>query len=161
MNQHSFKGQRPKAKDQRSDAGRPDSITKSMQEVTRKRPIRVGVRARAPLVARAAAILILTAAVAFIAISYYRLRNNKPFRMRSETPELSKEVTGRTEGYEQRVTRRDGSLQLLLKACRWTLLTPMAITSSRRSVSRSILPVATSQIRFPRTVRSMIKQTQS
>ena len=66
--------------------------------------------------ARAAAILILTAAVAFIAISYYRLRNNKPFRMRSETPELSKEVTGRTEGYEQRVTRRDGSLQLLLKA---------------------------------------------
>ena len=52
-----------------------------MQEVTRKRAIRVGMRARFPLVARAVAILILTAAVAFIAISYYRLRNNKPFRM--------------------------------------------------------------------------------
>ncbi|MGI8733283.1 MAG: LPS export ABC transporter periplasmic protein LptC [Pyrinomonadaceae bacterium] len=86
-----------------------------MQEITRKRAIRVGLRARAPLVARVGAILVLTAAVAFIAISYYRLRNNKPFRMRSETPELSKEVTGRTEGYEQRVTK-DGRLYLLLKA---------------------------------------------
>ena len=73
-------------------------------------------RARFPLVARAAAILILTAAVAFIAISYYRLRNNKPFRMRSEAPELSKEETGRTEGYEQRITK-EGSLHLLFKAC--------------------------------------------
>ena len=74
-------------------------------------------RARAPLVARALAILILTAAVAFIAISYYRLRNNKPFRMRSEAPELSKEITGITEGYEQRVTK-DDRLYLLLKASR-------------------------------------------
>ena len=88
-----------------------------MQEVTRKRAIRVGMRARFPIVARAAAILILTAAVAFIAISYYRLRNNKPFRMRSETPELSKEITGITEGYEQRVTK-DDRLYLLLKASR-------------------------------------------
>ncbi|MDQ3474542.1 MAG: LPS export ABC transporter periplasmic protein LptC [Acidobacteriota bacterium] len=74
-------------------------------------------RARVPLVARALAILILTAGIAFIAISYYRLRNNKPFRMRSEAPELSKEITGITEGYEQRVTK-DGRLHLLLKASR-------------------------------------------
>ncbi|MGI8918352.1 MAG: LPS export ABC transporter periplasmic protein LptC [Pyrinomonadaceae bacterium] len=86
-----------------------------MQAVTRKREIRVGMRAKVPLVARALAILILTAGVAFIAISYYRLRNNKPFRMRSEAPELSKEETGRTEGYEQRVTK-EGRLYLLLKA---------------------------------------------
>jgi hypothetical protein len=86
-----------------------------MQEVSRKRDIRVGLRARVPLFARALAIFILTAGVAFIAISYYRLRNNTPFRMRSESPELSKEVTGRTEGYEQRVTK-DGRLYLLLKA---------------------------------------------
>ena len=86
-----------------------------MQEVSRKRDIRVGLRARVPLVARALAILILTAAVAFIGISYYKLRNNKPFRMRSETPELSKHITGRTYGYEQRVTK-DGRLHLLLKA---------------------------------------------
>ncbi len=88
-----------------------------MQAVTRKRDIRVGMRARVPLVARALAILILTAGIAFIAISYYRLRNNKPFRMRSEAPELSKEITGITEGYEQRVTK-DGRLHLLLKASR-------------------------------------------
>lgn len=74
-------------------------------------------RARFPLVARAVAIFILTAGIAFIAISYYRLRNNKPFRMRSETPELSKEITGITEGYEQRVTK-DDRLYLLLKASR-------------------------------------------
>ena len=88
-----------------------------MQAVTRKREIRVGMRAKAPLVARALAILILTVGVAFIAISYYRLRNNKPFRMRSEAPELSKEITGITEGYEQRVTK-DDRLYLLLKASR-------------------------------------------
>ena len=86
-----------------------------MQEVSRKRQIRIGMRAKVPLVARALAILILTAGVAFIAISYYRLRNNKPFRMRSGAPELSKEETGRTEGYEQRLTK-DGRLYLLLKA---------------------------------------------
>jgi lipopolysaccharide export system protein LptA len=74
-------------------------------------------RARVPLVARVLAIVILTAGVAFIAISYYRLRNNKPFRMRSEAPELSKEITGITEGYEQRVTK-DDRLYLLLKASR-------------------------------------------
>ena len=88
-----------------------------MQAVSRKREIRVGMRARVPLIARALAILILTAGVAFIAISYYRLRNNKPFRMRSEAPELSKEITGITEGYEQRVTK-DDRLYLLLKASR-------------------------------------------
>ncbi|HEU4479447.1 MAG TPA: LPS export ABC transporter periplasmic protein LptC [Pyrinomonadaceae bacterium] len=86
-----------------------------MQEVSRKRDIRVGLRARVPLVARVLAIFILTAAVVFIAISYYKLRNNKPFRMRSEAPELSKHITGRTYGYEQRVTK-DGRLHLLLKA---------------------------------------------
>lgn len=88
-----------------------------MQEVGRKREIRVGMRAKVPLVARALAILILAAGVSFIAVSYYRLRNNKPFRMRSEAPELSKEITGITEGYEQRVTK-DDRLYLLLKASR-------------------------------------------
>ncbi len=101
---------RPKKQKPKTESLRP-----KMQEVSRKRDIRVGLRARVPLVARALAILILTAAVAFIAISYYKLRNNKPFRMRSESPELSKHITGRTYGYEQRVTK-DGRLHLLLKA---------------------------------------------
>lgn len=88
-----------------------------MQEITRKRAIAIGLRTRAPLVARAGALLILVAAIVFVAISYYKLRNNKPFRLRSEAPELSKEITGITEGYEQRVMKND-RLHLLLKASR-------------------------------------------
>ncbi|MDQ1638844.1 MAG: hypothetical protein QOF62_2183 [Pyrinomonadaceae bacterium] len=88
-----------------------------MQEITRKRAIAIGLRARAPLVARAAALLILIAAVIFVAVSYYRLRNNKPFRLKSETPELSKEVVGITNGYEQRLMK-DGRLYLWVKAAR-------------------------------------------
>lgn len=88
-----------------------------MQEITRKRAIAIGLRTRAPLVARAGAILILVTAVGFVAISYYRLRNNKPFRMRSETPELSKEITGIIEGYERRIMKND-RLHMLLKASR-------------------------------------------
>jgi lipopolysaccharide export system protein LptA len=79
----------------------------------------IGLRARVPLVARIFAILLLAAGVAFVGISYYRLRNNKPFRLRSEAPELSKEVTGIIEGYEQRVTKGD-QLYLLLKASKDT-----------------------------------------
>ena len=88
-----------------------------MQEITRKRAIAIGLRARAPLVARATALLILVAALIFVAVSYYRLRNNKPFRLKSETPELSKEVVGITNGYEQRVMKGD-RLYLLVKAAR-------------------------------------------
>ncbi len=88
-----------------------------MQEITRKRAFAIGLRARFPLIARTVAIFILTVGIAFIAISYYRLRNNKPFRLKSETPELSKEITGIIEGYEQRVTKGD-RLYLLLKASR-------------------------------------------
>ncbi len=88
-----------------------------MQEITRKRAIAIGLRARAPLVARATALLILVAAVIFVAVSYYRLRNNKPFRLKSETPELSKEITGIINGYEQRVMKGD-RLYLLVKAAR-------------------------------------------
>jgi LPS export ABC transporter protein LptC len=88
-----------------------------MQEITRKRAIAIGLRTRAPLVARAGALIILAAAIAFVAVSYYRLRNNKPFRLKSEAPELSKEITGIIEGYEQRVMK-DGRLHLLLKAAR-------------------------------------------
>lgn len=88
-----------------------------VQEITRKRAFAIGLRARFPLIARSIAIFILTVGIAFIAISYYRLRNNKPFRLKSETPALSKEITGIIEGYEQRVTKGD-RLYMLLKATR-------------------------------------------
>lgn len=86
-----------------------------MQEIRRRRAIAVGLRARLPLVTRVLALLILVAGVVFVIISYYRLRNNEPFRMRGETPELSKTVTGRVEGYERRVTEGD-RLRLYIKA---------------------------------------------
>ena len=82
-----------------------------MQEITKKRAIAIGLRTRAPIVARAAALFILAAAIIFVAISYYKLRNNKPFRLRSEAPELSKEITGIIEGYESRVMK-DNRLHL-------------------------------------------------
>ncbi|MGH9929409.1 MAG: LPS export ABC transporter periplasmic protein LptC [Pyrinomonadaceae bacterium] len=88
-----------------------------MQEITKKRAIAIGWRARAPLVVRAGALLTLAAALVFVAISYYRLRNNKPFRLKSETPELSKEMKGIVEGYEQRLMK-DGRLYLWLRAAR-------------------------------------------
>ena len=88
-----------------------------MQQITRKRAVAIGLRARFPLIARIVAISILILGIGFIAISYYRLRNNTPFRLKSETPELSKEITGIIEGYEQRVTKGE-RLYLLLKASR-------------------------------------------
>src|SRR6267143_1784283 len=88
-----------------------------MQEITKKRAIAIGLRARAPLVVRAGALVILVAALLFVAVSYYRLRNNKPFRLKSETPELSKEIKGIVEGYEQRLMKND-RLHLWLRAAR-------------------------------------------
>ncbi len=88
-----------------------------VQEITRKRAFAVGLRARFPLIARWLAIFVLTVGTAFIAISYYRLRNNTRFVLKPEAPELSKEVTGIIEGYEQSVTK-DDRLYLVLKASR-------------------------------------------
>src|SRR5882762_5770868 len=88
-----------------------------MQEVTKKRSISIGWRARAPLVARAGALVILVAAIVFVAVSYYRLRNNKPFRLISETPELSKDIKGIVNGYEQKLMKND-RLYLWLRASR-------------------------------------------
>jgi LPS export ABC transporter protein LptC len=88
-----------------------------MQEVRRKRAIAVGWRAHLPLVARVLAIGVLVAGLIYVGISYYRNRNNEPFRMRGEAPELSKQVTSVIEGYERRVM--DGErLRLLVTATR-------------------------------------------
>src|SRR5215212_10795196 len=78
-----------------------------MQEVTRKRAIAVGLRARVPVITRLVAFALLMSGIALVGISYYKLRNVEKFKAKSEKPELSKEVTGRVEGYEQRVTKND------------------------------------------------------
>lgn len=88
-----------------------------MQEITKKRAIAIGLRARAPLVARTGALFVLVAAIVFVAISYFRLRNNSPFRMLPKSPELSTEVKGIVEGYEQKLMKND-RLYLWLRAAR-------------------------------------------
>jgi len=87
-----------------------------MQEVARKRAFGIGLRARFPLLAKIAAVLLLCTGLALVAISYYGLRNTH-WKSKPGTPELSKSITGVVEGYEQQVTKND-RLYLLVKASR-------------------------------------------
>lgn len=88
-----------------------------MQEVRRKRVVSIGWRARLPVVIRVLALAGLVAGIIYVGISYYRNRNNEPFRMRGEAPELSSQVTGVLEGYERRVMDGD-RLRMLVRADR-------------------------------------------
>lgn len=96
---------------------RPKTKDQKMQELTRKRALAIGLRARVPMITRLVAFALLLSGIALVGISYYKLRNVEKFKPRSEKPELSREVTGVVEGYEQRVTRND-RLYLLVKASR-------------------------------------------
>jgi lipopolysaccharide export system protein LptA len=89
-----------------------------MQEVTRKRAFGLGLRAKVPMITRLVAITLLVSGITIVAISYLKLRSVAKFKAKSEKPELSKDVTGVIEGYEQRVTNKDGRLWLLVKASR-------------------------------------------
>src|SRR5258705_13634124 len=89
-----------------------------MQVVRRKRISAVDLRARVPALARALALLLLIAGGIFVGVSYYKMRNNTTFRMKSEGTALSKEITGIINGYEQRITKPDGRLYLWLRAAR-------------------------------------------
>src|SRR5256885_13810807 len=86
-----------------------------MQEIRRRKAIWIDVRARLPLVARVLALIVLVAGIIFVAVSYYRLRNNKPFVMQGGAPQLSTREVGKMQNYEQRVTEGD-RLKLLLRA---------------------------------------------
>src|SRR4030095_6947920 len=105
----------------------PWLITVEMQEVTRKRAIALGLRAKVPVITRIVAFTLLVSGLLVVGISYYKLRNTSKFKVASGDPELSKEVTGVMEGYERRITKND-RLWLLLKAsrditfCLWLLL---------------------------------------
>lgn len=89
-----------------------------MQAVTRKRRITaVDLRARVPAIARGLALFLLVAGAIFVGVSYYKNRNKIIFRMIPKNPELSKEITAVTTGYEQKVTRND-KLYLWLRAAR-------------------------------------------
>src|SRR5712671_6745344 len=89
-----------------------------MQAVTRKKRISaVDLRARVPVIARSLALLLLVGGAIFVGVSYYKMRNNTPFRLRSGAPALSKEITGIVNGYERRLTK-DDRLYLWLRAAR-------------------------------------------
>lgn len=88
-----------------------------MQEIRKRKSPAIRWHARAPYITRFIALVILALGIAIVAISYYRLRNNLPFRLRSSVPELSKQVTSVVEGYERRETDGD-RLLLLVKAAR-------------------------------------------
>src|SRR6266436_4915717 len=89
-----------------------------MQAVTRRKRISaVDLRARVPAIARGLALFLLIGGVIFVGVSYYKMRHNTPFRMRSENPALSKGITGIINGYERRITK-DNRLYIWLRAAR-------------------------------------------
>lgn len=67
------------------------------------------------MLTRFIALFVLVVGVGFVAVSYYRHRHNSRFVMSSKAAELSKEETGRVNGYEQRITK-GGRLYLWLRA---------------------------------------------
>ena len=71
------------------------------------------------MITRMLAFALLVSGIALVGVSYFKLRNTQKFKPRSEKPELSKQVTGVVEGYEQRVTKND-RLYLLVKASKDT-----------------------------------------
>jgi len=86
-----------------------------MQELTRRRSTAIGLRAKVPLAARILAFVLLVSGIGFVGVSYYKLRNREKFVPVKKPAELSKDVTGVIEGYEQRVTKTDGG-SMLVKA---------------------------------------------
>jgi len=86
-----------------------------VQEITRRRSTAIGLRARVPLAARILAFVLLVSGIGFVGVSYYKLRNREKFVPAKKPAELSKDVTGVIEGYEQRVTKTDGG-SMLVKA---------------------------------------------
>jgi LPS export ABC transporter protein LptC/lipopolysaccharide transport protein LptA len=88
-----------------------------MQELSKRRALGIGLRARVPLVARIIAFVLLAVGIGFVARSYYKNRNQTKFTLAKNPAELSKDITGVIEGYEQRMTKQDGSY-LLVKASR-------------------------------------------
>src|SRR5438132_6779495 len=89
-----------------------------MQAVTRKKRISaVDLRARVPAIARMLALFLLIAAAIVIGVSYYKMRHNTIFRLAKQPAQLSTEITGIINGYEQRITKKD-RLYLWLRAAR-------------------------------------------
>jgi lipopolysaccharide export system protein LptA len=143
-----------------------------MQEVTRKRAIALGLRAKVPVITRIVAFTLLVSGLTVVGISYYKLRNTPKFKAKSEKPELSKEVKGVVEGYERRVTKND-RLFLLVKASRditfsddhhelenvnLAVYPPEGDTPDQISAARAIIPPATDVLSFVGNVKIETKE---
>jgi LPS export ABC transporter protein LptC len=85
-----------------------------LQEIRRKELV-LDIRARLPQIARAVSLIIFLTGLVYVGVSYYKQRNNRPFRMHSGSPALSKQVVGVVNGYERRENKGD-KLWLLLRA---------------------------------------------
>jgi LPS export ABC transporter protein LptC/lipopolysaccharide transport protein LptA len=87
-----------------------------MQVVKRRRDVvLIGVRARAPLVARVLALAVLAAGLIYVGITYNKARKKPVFIMKGGPAELSNRVVSRIENFERRVTEGD-RLTMLLRA---------------------------------------------
>jgi LPS export ABC transporter protein LptC len=79
-----------------------------MKETPPRRNLKnLQLRARMPLIFRAAAVFALAATIIVIGIGFYRSRNNQEFRMKGYPTELSKDVVAQVNGYERRETDGD------------------------------------------------------
>ena len=86
-----------------------------MQEIRRRQPIALGLRANLPFLIRTLAIVGLAGALAWAGVSYWKSRNQSKFRMLSGQPQLSTEETSRVDNLERRVMDGD-RLQILVRA---------------------------------------------
>lgn len=72
------------------------------ENVQHKNVKNLRLRAQAPQIFRALAVIAFAATIAAVVVGFYRARNNKEFRMKSLPPELSKDVVAEVSGYERR-----------------------------------------------------------
>lgn len=75
----------------------------------------IGWRTHLPVVGRVLAMAVLITGIVFVGVSYYRHRNNKPFRLRGEAAQLSTTITRVVDNYERRMMKGD-RLHVLLRA---------------------------------------------
>ena len=88
-----------------------------MQEIRHRKVAGIGLRIAAPKLGRVLALLLLVCAVAALAVSYWRLKDNTAFRLRPGQAKLSTEVVGEITNLEHREMKGD-RLWVLLRASR-------------------------------------------
>lgn len=78
-----------------------------MQEIRRRKVGGIGLRIVAPKFVRVLALLLLACGLAAVAISYWRLKDNREFRLRPGVARLSKDRVGEIKNLEHREMKGD------------------------------------------------------